>query len=166
MTRTEKKCTACGEVKPVDGFQRSWNNQRQRYYYTSNCKTCRNSKRRVDEPRRFDDPALVKRRERYAADPDFRRRLLSGQHESKYGITLDEKDALLAERGGCAACGATETTGHGWHTDHDHACCPGQRSCGKCVRGILCHACNVTLGQSKESIERLESLINYLRRHA
>lgn len=32
------------------------------------------------------------------------------------------------------------------HVDHDHACCPGTRSCGLCVRGILCPTCNTRSG--------------------
>jgi len=30
--------------------------------------------------------------------------------------------------------------------DHNHKCCPDNHSCGKCLRGILCSRCNLTLG--------------------
>jgi hypothetical protein len=30
--------------------------------------------------------------------------------------------------------------------DHDHVCCPGRKSCGACVRGPVCSACNTRLG--------------------
>lgn len=26
--------------------------------------------------------------------------------------------------------------------DHDHSCCPGRTSCGKCIRGFVCAVCN------------------------
>jgi hypothetical protein len=34
----------------------------------------------------------------------------------------------------------------GFVIDHDHNCCHGGASCGKCIRGILCSACNLSLG--------------------
>ena len=163
MTRTEKTCTRCGLVKPVEEFQKQWNSQRKKHYRMAQCKPCRNEGRRVTEPRRSNDPELVKRRERYANDPEFRRRLLSGQYKARHGITLDERDAMLAAQGNCCAvCKTTEPPGHGWHLDHDHRCCPEYRSCGKCVRGILCHNCNLALGHAGDSIERLQALIDYL----
>jgi hypothetical protein len=32
--------------------------------------------------------------------------------------------------------------------DHDHTCCPGEYTCGKCVRGLLCDDCNKKLHDS------------------
>src|ERR1035441_2010852 len=38
-----------------------------------------------------------------------------------YGITLNQKTAILKEQGeACAICGTTEPGTKGWHTDHKH----------------------------------------------
>jgi hypothetical protein len=63
----------------------------------------------------------------------------------KYDMTQVEWDALFASQGNkCAICRTSET--YRWATDHDHACCPGQKTCGKCIRAILCYPCNTTVG--------------------
>ena len=66
-----------------------------------------------------------------------------------YGITPEQYDAMLeAQGGGCAVCGRTDSANPRTTmlpVDHDHACCPGNRSCGNCIRGILCHLCNVNM---------------------
>ena len=47
--------------------------------------------------------------------------------------------------------------------DHDHACCPGKESCGKCIRGVLCHVCNSALGYINDDISNLTKMILYLK---
>jgi hypothetical protein len=42
--------------------------------------------------------------------------------------------------------GFCASPGHAIFIDHDHACCPGKRSCGRCLRGLLHRTCNVAVG--------------------
>lgn len=58
----------------------------------------------------------------------------------RHCISLAEYAALWYEQKGlCAGCGL-------WLVrpviDHDHACCPGRWSCGRCIRGLVCPSCN------------------------
>lgn len=46
--------------------------------------------------------------------------------------------------------------------DHDHRCCPGNRSCGKCVRGLLCYGCNVAAGLLGDDSDQVLKLAAYL----
>src|SRR5690242_1593712 len=83
--------------------------------------------------------------------------------KKRYGLTEADFQRRLAAQGGCAACGSTTTDGKYWHVDHDHSCCDTQaRSCGKCIRAILCHGCNTALGNVKDDKARLVKLIAYL----
>lgn len=86
----------------------------------------------------------------------------------RYGIDPDRFiEMMLPENRICANPGCR--SGERLHIDHDHSCCPAgsfpQKSklaCGGCVRGWLCHSCNVSLGQMQESPERIRGLLTYL----
>lgn len=65
---------------------------------------------------------------------------------SRYGLTPEAYEEMLeSQGGGCAICGKTpEENGRRLAVDHDHTCCPRRDGCcGKCVRGLLCNACNI-----------------------
>lgn len=85
-------------------------------------------------------------------------------HLKKFGLTAEGyAELLLRQGGGCAICKSTTPAGRGrFHVDHDHACCPGPGSCGKCVRGLLCHHCNLGLGNFKDDPLRLKLAASYL----
>ncbi|GAA2694469.1 hypothetical protein GCM10010400_70090 [Streptomyces aculeolatus] len=83
-----------------------------------------------------------------------------------YGLTLNQYQAMLAAQGGgCAICGGQCSTGRMLAVDHDHKCCPGDRSCGQCVRGLLCGTCNHGLGHFKDDPALLRGAMSYLERH-
>jgi hypothetical protein len=84
--------------------------------------------------------------------------------EAKFNLSRKRFDELLeSQHGRCATC-STDTPGKSyWAVDHDHACCPeAGRSCGQCIRGILCARCNLTLGLVRDDIAILESMKQYL----
>ena len=65
--------------------------------------------------------------------------------------------------GFCALCGKKDA-GRSLCSDHDHDCCPGEKSCGKCTRDFLCHKCNKALGLFCDSPERLRDAAAYIER--
>lgn len=79
--------------------------------------------------------------------------------KSTYGITRGEYEAMLSDQGGtCAICPRTDNL----VVDHDHNCCPGKRSCGDCVRGLLCGQCNSAIGLLGESAATASRAAIYL----
>lgn len=66
----------------------------------------------------------------------------------QYGITEHQYNSMLEDQGNrCAICGSCSPGSSGrWRVDHNHGCCPGEKSCGNCVRGLLCRTCNSGLG--------------------
>lgn len=85
----------------------------------------------------------------------------------KYNISRDEYKRLWRKQDGmCACCGKPERSDrfNRLAVDHDHACCPGDTSCGTCVRGLLCSQCNNMLGCARDSAAHLRAGAAYLER--
>lgn len=83
----------------------------------------------------------------------------------KYGISAERYEAMLAEQGGgCAVCGIPEgrADGRALAVDHDHSCCPGKKTCGSCIRGLLCGSCNTGIGLLADTPARLRAAAAYL----
>jgi predicted nucleic acid-binding Zn ribbon protein len=94
------------------------------------------------------------------SNPTRRKTTIAYNRMYLYGVTPDRFAEMLAEQGGsCGICPAAEPGGKGaWHVDHDHAT-------GR-VRGLLCHHCNLGLGNFKDEPSRLRAAITYLEAHA
>ena len=80
--------------------------------------------------------------------PESRKKSNRKYRISCYGLTQKQFDGLLAaQQRACGMCHEPFEEGQLVHVDHDHACCRKKnRSCGKCIRGLLCHTCNIALG--------------------
>lgn len=86
--------------------------------------------------------------------------------DSRHNLSVSARDELISRQNGLCICrGELIIHGDGTYTvDHDHSCCSGGTSCGKCVRGLLCQSCNWILGHSGDNARRLLTLAIYLDR--
>lgn len=79
----------------------------------------------------------------------------------KYKLRPADISAMLQSQNGCCALCCVEL-GDAINIDHDHECCPGKKTCGRCIRGILCSNCNVGLGKLRDSAELLRRAAKYI----
>ena len=73
---------------------------------------------------------------------DAKNRTTEHRKALRYGITVEALAMILDA--GCYAPGCKSRKR--LNIDHDHSCCAGRTSCGKCVRGALCQRHNMFLG--------------------
>jgi len=169
-----KTCTKCQETKTLDKFYTSNSLKLDGYDYY--CRYCRNgahlkSIRTQDKKCSLEDCNNIHYarswcRMHYArwqrnghtdaligqGNDELRKNML----RIKYLITLEEYNERTAD--GCELCG--KKTERSYHVDHDHKCCEGQITCGKCVRGIICSQCNQAVDKMESGVMR-EDYPNY-----
>jgi hypothetical protein len=86
----------------------------------------------------------------------------------RFHMTIEDYEKLFKkQKGKCAICGSKDSQVKRqkyFCIDRDHKCCPTSKSCGKCIRGLLCQRCNSLLGYSYDNINILRNAIKYLRK--
>ncbi len=143
-----KTCSRCKKSQPEENF--SWKVTGKKR--NSLCRPCHSAYRKahyqanrqkyIDKAKAWTEGQGGKRMERHNVSAE------------RYVEMHDKYD------GKCWCCQTRPATS----VDHDHACCPGGNSCGKCVRGILCMQCNTGLGKLGDNEAGLLRALEYLRR--
>ena len=146
-----KTCNKCNESKPRDEYG---TDAGRKDGLRSTCKGCRRVARKY----------VVRTSEVRAAQAARTLKCL-------YGVTQEVYAGMLAAQGGgCAVCGATpEDNGKALAVDHDHSCCPrvssgSRKTCGNCVRALLCDQCNRGIGLLGDNVDRLLAAAEYIER--
>jgi hypothetical protein len=94
----------------------------------------------------------AERRPTRVVTPEAKARWARAHKFVRLGITEERFYELLEAQGNACAMGREPfEEGQLIFADHDHSCCPKQikataKTCGKCVRGLLCFRCNTALG--------------------
>jgi len=148
-----KKCPHCKEIKPLSGFSITKTGKRKGQPATC-CKPCSVKKQKISRERRVAKDPLLYRKKEWPV-----------QLLKKYGITVEQYNAMLESQNGCCAICKTETPGNRkgklsgeWKFSVDHCHATGV------VRGLLCNHCNAALGLAKDNPDLLEIMADYLRR--
>lgn len=84
---------------------------------------------------------------------------------AKYGLSYDDIIELFEEQEyACKLCRCELLVDarYGFTVDHDHSCCPGEYTCGKCIRAILCSDCNKGLGFFKDSPDVMRAAADFI----
>lgn len=133
-------CSCCKIEKPLSEF---YKDRTVKYGREYSCKKCRNAQCKKYRAKRSE--ALV-----FSC---FKSSL-----KALYGITYEQWLQIQEKQNNrCAICGSLPT-GKGnnkrLHVDHNHET--------NKIRGLLCAACNLMLGQAKDSKQILQNAIDYL----
>ena len=131
-----------------------------RRYREANRERIREQKRRYREANR----EQINERARRKRDPEhFRKRALRVRH----GLWPEGWAALWAAQDGrCYLCEDPLPEGGGnlVVVEHDHRCCPQNRSCSRCRRGLACQRCNTLIGLAGDDPKLLRRIAANLER--
>lgn len=149
-----KTCTKCKEYKHISLFYKYTNSEN----YRACCKNCCIHLKIITPETRERTNNRLRAFRKNNPKEAWRKYL-----RNKSSITPEEYDALLLKQNGrCKICDKKPSKVK-LAVDHDHDCCNGQRSCGRCVRGLLCRRCNMGIGIFYDDSNLIESAVAYVK---
>lgn len=154
-------CTKCKVARPLDRFnvKRSGDDPTNLNNLRMPCKDCGSARRKAEGEARLIKEREWSRKARSSNPRKKRNKYLWDTHK----ITIEQYEEMLESQGGvCAICLGPSVNEGNFSVDHDHDCCPGSTSCGKCVRALLCGHCNRGLGLFNDNRGLLEAASQYL----
>lgn len=146
MIEQTKTCSVCKKEKSLSNFGKRKDSKDGKL---SRCKSCES----------------IRVKEWQANNQEYKKEYARVRRFTRHGISEELFKQILEKQNNlCAICKKPPfTEGTQPNIDHDHKCCPGQWSCGNCIRGILCNRCNSALGFLDDSIDNAMRLIEYLK---
>lgn len=162
-----KTCTRCKKEKPLEQYSKYKQSKDGIDYY---CKPCRtaiayNSRSTKSIKCTWKDCdrshwayglcRMHHARKERGSDMDSPRDSINKYSNLKKRYKLDQETYDEMAKNGCYICGSREFL----NVDHDHACCDKAPTCGKCVRGIVCQSCNISLGKLERGTIHIENQI-------
>jgi hypothetical protein len=161
----ELVCRLCRQRKPAEQFYAAKGTRTGRRTECIACnlgqKAARNradpgpARQRTQRWRQDNPERNTQRWERFVASGGKKRSDRKGHLRRKFGLSVEQYEALLeGQGGGCAICRSPANESISLHVDHDHGT-------GR-VRGLLCFRCNGGLGQFLEEPEVLRRAAWYV----
>lgn len=127
----------------------------------SRCSSCRWKRYYEADPERAKSLQRERSRRRRQQSPDAAR---AGDRRTRHGRDFEAywTRAWEDQDGRCYLCGDLLVDG-AIHVDHDHSCCPPNRSCPACRRGLACARCNKVIGMAGDDPALLQRITGNLR---
>jgi len=141
-----KKCNKCGEEKDLELFAKGTGYKDGRRGTCKKCHTAYVTKYYNDRP----DKKAAKNKMNNIYQANWKRHHIT---EEKF------IEMFKLHNGLCHSCKENAAM----VIDHDHKCCNKPRSCGKCVRGLLCNQCNTAVGLLGDNRQKIKKLLEYIK---
>lgn len=165
----KKRCGGCGEIKDLSLFRKRHTINKGKTEI-SNCNSCDNKKRDInrkkkgrcvsEEAKNYHKLKLDFKRKELLNNPEDLRKRKDLQRCRKFKLSLEEYYKMRdLQNNKCYLCGldACYNTNKTLAIDHCHFT-------GK-IRKLLCNSCNTLLGMTKENVEYIKKLIDYIEEH-